>query len=126
MPLLDLSFEQLPGVTVIAITGEMDATNRGQLESYLEERGPDLREQVVFDLAGVPFMDSSGLHVLLACAAACDERGGAARLAAVQSLPARLLEITEVVAYVPVHPTVADAVTAASAVARNMTAPAPD
>jgi anti-sigma B factor antagonist len=113
MASLTLAHERLPGVMVIVIAGEMDATNRAQLEDYLARFPLRFDEQVVFDLAQVPFMDSSGLHVLLTCANDCRRQGGAVHLAAAQPLPARLLQITEVIAYLPVHDTIEDALAAA-------------
>ncbi|MBB6552262.1 STAS domain-containing protein [Nonomuraea rubra] len=113
MPPLTLAHQHLSGVTVIAVTGEMDATNRADLEAYLRETGPAPTERLVFDLSGVPFMDSSGLHVLLKCATDCLRDGGVVHLAGVQPLPARLFEITGVVAHLPVHERVEDAITAA-------------
>ncbi|MEV4177992.1 STAS domain-containing protein [Nonomuraea sp. NPDC049709] len=113
MPPLTLAHQHLPGVIVIAVTGEMDATNRAQLETYLRKSRTDPSERLVFDLSRVPFMDSSGLHVLLTCFTDCLRNGGAVHLAGVQPLPARLFEITGVVAHIPVHDTVEDAITAA-------------
>ncbi|MFC5826401.1 STAS domain-containing protein [Nonomuraea insulae] len=113
MPQLTLAHQRLPGVSVIAVTGEMDATNRGQLESYLRRARTHPSEGLVFDLSRVPFMDSSGLHVLLMCATDCLRNGGAVHLAAVQPLPARLFEVTGVVAHLPVYDTVDAAVSAA-------------
>ncbi|MEV0388894.1 STAS domain-containing protein [Nonomuraea sp. NPDC050643] len=113
MPPLTLAHQHLPGVTVLAVTGEMDATNRAQLEGYLRDVRREPPQRLVFDLSQVPFMDSSGLHVLLTCTTDCLKKGGAVHLAAVQPLPARLFEITGVLSHVPVHGTVEDAVTAA-------------
>ncbi|GGS62538.1 STAS domain-containing protein [Nonomuraea spiralis] len=114
MPSLTLLCREQPGVTVIVVCGELDVTNRAQFESFLGER-PEPGRQVVLDLAQVPFMDSSGLHVLLAFSTDRLGRSGTVRLAGVQPLPARLLEITGVLTHVPVHDTVADAVAAARA-----------
>ncbi|WP_043620020.1 STAS domain-containing protein [Nonomuraea candida] len=113
MPPLTLGHQHLRGVTVVAVDGEMDATNRADFENYLRGVRRDSPERLVFDLSGVPFMDSSGLHVLLSCATDCIKRGGAVRLAGVQPLPARLFEITGVVAHIPVHTSVDDAIAAA-------------
>ncbi|MEU1724967.1 STAS domain-containing protein [Nonomuraea sp. NPDC005692] len=118
MPPLTLLRREQPGVTVIVVSGELDATNRAQFESFLRDR-PEPGHQVVFDLARVPFVDSSGLHVLLAFATDQLRRSGAVRLAAVQPLPARLLDITGVLGHVPVHDTVEEAVAAARAAAER-------
>ncbi|MER6582648.1 STAS domain-containing protein [Nonomuraea sp. NPDC001023] len=118
MPPLTLLRREQPGVTVIEVSGELDATNRAQFESFLRDR-PEPGHQVVFDLARVPFVDSSGLHVLLAFATDQLRRSGAVRLAAVQPLPARLLDITGVLGHLPVHDTVEEAVAAARAAAER-------
>nr|SBO95204.1 Anti-sigma F factor antagonist (spoIIAA-2); Anti-sigma B factor antagonist RsbV [Nonomuraea gerenzanensis] len=110
---MTLAHQHLPGVTVIAVTGEMDATNRADLEAYLQEARGAPEKPLVFDLSGVPFMDSSGLHVLLKCATDCLKAGGVVHLAGVQPLPARLFEITGVVAHIPIHDRVEEAVSAA-------------
>ncbi|MET7328409.1 STAS domain-containing protein [Nonomuraea sp. NPDC005650] len=115
MTRLRLAHQQLPGVTVIAVIGEMDAANRAQLEAYIAQVQPSPMGQLVFDLSEVPFMDSSGLHVLLTCATNCLKNGGAVHLAAVQPMPTRLFELTGVLAHMPVHDTVEGAITAALA-----------
>ncbi|MFG2074333.1 anti-sigma B factor antagonist [Nonomuraea maritima] len=113
MPPLSLAHHYLPGVTVITVCGEVDATNRAQFESYLREARRDPSDAVVFDLARMPFLDSSGLHVLLMTATDCLRHGGTVHLAAAQRLPARLFQVTGVAAHIPVYDTVEDAVAAA-------------
>ncbi|GAA3597841.1 STAS domain-containing protein [Nonomuraea rosea] len=99
---------------LIAVTGELDATNTGQFESYLDSaRLPG--EPVLLDLGGLTFMDSSGLHVLLRLNAAAGEEGGAVHLAAIRDVPARMLEITGVWDALNIHPGVDEAAAAAQA-----------
>jgi anti-sigma B factor antagonist len=118
MPPLTLTRRELPGVTVIVVRGELDAINHAQFASFLADH-PGPGRPVVFDLAQVPFMDSSGLHVLLIFITDHLKRGGAVHLAAVRPLPARVLEITGVLAHVPAHVTVAHALAAAAAAAER-------
>ncbi|MEV0145578.1 MULTISPECIES: STAS domain-containing protein [unclassified Nonomuraea] len=112
MSRLDLACEHLPGATVIAVGGEIDSTNAVRLESFVaaSRRGPG--EQLVFDLSGVSFMDSTGLRTLLNAHLYAEDHGGGVRLAALQSMPARLVAITRVGDHLPVHATVEDALTA--------------
>ncbi|SDJ72648.1 STAS domain-containing protein [Nonomuraea jiangxiensis] len=114
MPALTLAHQRLSGVMVISVSGELDATNRAQLETYLRGIRPGHGARLVFDLSQVPFMDSSGLHVLLMCTTDCLKNGGTVHLAGVQPLPARLFEITGVLAHVPVHDTLEEAITTAT------------
>ncbi|MER7501764.1 STAS domain-containing protein [Nonomuraea pusilla] len=99
---------------VICVGGEIDSTNSPELGTFVEQvRRPG--EQIVFDLAEVSFIDSSGLHVLLDCARYCRSHGGELHLAAARGAPARLFEITGVASHLPVHDTAQHAIAAALA-----------
>jgi anti-sigma B factor antagonist len=116
---LTLTHRHLPGVTVIAVGGELDTTNHRELENFLEQVRQGPADQVVFDLAGLRFMDSRGLSSLLACHQACLDSGGEVRVAALQATPARLLSLTGVDAHVVVHDTVEQAIAVALAAATS-------
>ncbi|WP_345566416.1 STAS domain-containing protein [Nonomuraea rosea] len=108
---LDLTHQYLPGMSVIAIGGEIDRTTSPQLADYVQRvRRPG--DHVVFDLTELGFMDSSGLHVLLVSAQQAAADGVRVHLAAAQGAPARLLQITNVGAHLPVYVTVEQAITA--------------
>ncbi|MEU5862514.1 MULTISPECIES: STAS domain-containing protein [unclassified Nonomuraea] len=108
-----MSHRHLPGVTVIEVRGEVDATNHTRLREHVRQARARPGDHVVFDLSAMTFMDSSGLHVLLACHQEALEHDARVHLAAPQGAPARLLEITGVDAHLPVHTTVDAAVAAA-------------
>ncbi|MFF4198909.1 STAS domain-containing protein [Nonomuraea sp. NPDC001831] len=111
---LSLSCRDLPGGVLVTVIGELDASNSTRLESFTERH---LRPGagVVLDLGGLSFMDSRGLHVLLRLNAAVLDRGGVLRLAGVQELPARVLQVTGVWSSLAVHADVGDAVAAMGA-----------
>ncbi|SEG96772.1 anti-sigma B factor antagonist/stage II sporulation protein AA (anti-sigma F factor antagonist) [Nonomuraea solani] len=111
---LRLTHRHLPGVTVIALAGELDTTNYEHLPAYLGRCLGDPADQVVFDLAKLTFLDSSGLRALLLCRRSSLEAGGELRLACLQPLPARLVEITGVGTHMATHETVDQAVAAAT------------
>jgi anti-anti-sigma factor len=52
----------------VTVIGEVDLANRDQFEAAVEGALHAAPAKLVFDLAGVRFMDSSGLGVLLAAA----------------------------------------------------------
>ncbi|MFC4117667.1 STAS domain-containing protein [Nonomuraea zeae] len=95
------------------MTGELDITNHAKVADYLCRSRQRPADQVVLDLAGLAFMDSSGLRALLSCHQDCLGQGGELRLAALQAVPARLMEITGVHAHLSVHHTVDQALSAA-------------
>ncbi|MET8869709.1 STAS domain-containing protein [Nonomuraea sp. NPDC004580] len=93
---------------LIAVAGELDATNANHLESFVgRERMPG--RPLILDLDGMTFMDSTGLHVLLRVHADVRQEGGTLHLAAVQNLPARILQITRVWDILNIHADVHEA-----------------
>ncbi len=68
---LDVELERQGDAVVIRAQGEVDLTSADQLGASLRNV-PEATDRVILDLLGVPFMDSSGLKVLLV---ACDELG---------------------------------------------------
>ncbi|TMR94113.1 STAS domain-containing protein, partial [Nonomuraea basaltis] len=108
---LTFTHQHLPGMSVIAIGGDVDRTSSARLAAYLDQvRRPG--DHVVLDLSELSFLDSSGLHVVLACARRCAAEDAGVHLAAAHGAPARLFQITGVDAHLPVHGTVEDAITA--------------
>ena len=113
MSWLTYACQHLPGVTVIAVGGELDANNQSRLDEFVRECRQRPGDHLVFDFAEVQFMDSSGLRLLLNTYTYSRQHGGSVRLAALQSMPARLVEITRIGEHLPVHTTLQDALTAA-------------
>ena len=56
------------GSVVMALSGELDLSTAGQLDSVLAELLATNPARIVFDLAGLRFMDSSGIGVLVKAA----------------------------------------------------------
>ncbi|NUP01846.1 MAG: STAS domain-containing protein [Nonomuraea sp.] len=113
---LTMAHRHLPGVVVIEVRGEVDATNHERLREHIRVARVRPDDHVVFDLGELTFMDSAGLHVLLACHQDTQRHDARIYLAAARGAPARLLEITGVDAHIPVYPTADAAVAAAAAV----------
>lgn len=60
---------------VVAVAGEVDVSNADQLRAALDERlGADAPE-ISVDLSEVPYIDSTGIGVLVGAAHRCAERG---------------------------------------------------
>ncbi|MGV9386914.1 STAS domain-containing protein [Nonomuraea sp. NPDC003707] len=112
MPLL-LSHQHLPGVTVIAIDGELDAHNHRQLENYLQQHRQHLPDQLVFDLSQARFVESCGLRVLVQAHTLSVRKRGVVHLAAPAAMPAWLLQITGLAGHLPVYATLAEVLRAA-------------
>lgn len=91
---------------IVSVQGEIDVSTAGSLEeavrSCLASSG-----RVIIDLAGVRFMDSTGLNVLIR-AQSSGANGGSAqlRLAAVPDRVSKLLHLTQLDSVFAVYPTV--------------------
>jgi anti-sigma B factor antagonist len=64
-PELTIRHEEIDDRTVVAVSGDLDLGSAPALESALADLAPFARP-VVIDLAGVEFIDSSGMRALLA------------------------------------------------------------
>ncbi|MGC5021182.1 STAS domain-containing protein [Micromonospora sp. DT47] len=85
------------GRVVLGPVGELDMSSADELESALDDvlDRPGLIE-IVVDLAGVTFIDSTGVATLLSGAAEAVGRGATLRIVDPQPVVARVLRITAV------------------------------
>ena len=98
--------------TVVGITGEIDLETATKLRTVLEQLVAADRVDLVLDLAGLEFVDSTGLGILVGCLKAVRQRDGWIRIAAVNERILRLLTITGLERILPVHDTVEQALAA--------------
>ncbi|MFB9708914.1 STAS domain-containing protein [Streptosporangium sandarakinum] len=114
---------QLATYTVLRVSGEVDATTSTHLEAELS-RALRLGNPIVVELSGMTFLDSGGLAVLLRAHQDAEQRGHELRLTTLDARPARLLELTGMMAYLHVYPTIQDAVIALTATDQRLAAEA--
>ncbi|MEV0618431.1 STAS domain-containing protein [Nonomuraea sp. NPDC050404] len=120
MGALSMTRHQLPDAILIEISGEIDATNHAALEERLAQTHPRPHETLILDLGAVPFMDSSGLRLLLRTQNRLDLDGkNRLRLVAPQTRLLRLMEVTGAGSVLNLH---ADLDHAIAAVERHATA----
>jgi anti-anti-sigma factor len=81
-------------LTVLSVTGEIDMHTAGALREQVEGLGIS-GGTLVLDLAGVGFVDSSGLGALLGIKKEQDRAGGRLMLSRVSPAVTRLIEITK-------------------------------
>ncbi|MGK5498145.1 STAS domain-containing protein [Streptomyces sp. URMC 125] len=92
MPILSVTVSQEHGTVVLRPSGEIDHESAPALAGSVREAEGDWQGLVV-DLSRVSFMDSAGLHALVALERRCRERGGHLVLTGVRDQPARLLDL---------------------------------
>lgn len=96
------------GVTLVSLTGDLDALSVSRLRETLGRLvvGVD----TVFDLSGVPFIDSAGLGALIAGVRRVREGGARAMVVSSRANVVRLLRVTGFDRIAPVHASLDDAV----------------
>lgn len=88
---------------VVSVTGDIDVTTGQAFRDVLmDEATKPSRRRVVVDLAGVGFMASAGLHVLLTVNERVRAAGGSLIVACPQPVVARVLSLTGVDEEIPV------------------------
>ncbi|MGK5448626.1 STAS domain-containing protein [Streptomyces radiopugnans] len=92
MPILSVTVSQEHGTVVLRPSGEVDHESAPVLTGAVREAEGDWQELMV-DLSRVSFMDSAGLHALVALERRCREQGGHLALTGVRGQPARLLDL---------------------------------
>jgi anti-anti-sigma factor len=80
---------------VVALTGECDLEGRDAMTAALLAAVENART-VRVDLAGVTFLDSSGVHSLVVAHRAAEQAGGRLFVAGAEGAVARVLEVTGV------------------------------
>jgi anti-sigma B factor antagonist len=101
--------------TVVKVTGEIDVYTapalREELQAHQEAGAADL----VVDLTEVPFMDSTGLGVLVGSLKRARTTGGSLRLVIDQEKVLKVFRITALTQVFEIHPTVEEALAAGEA-----------
>jgi len=80
----------------LAVTGEVDASNAEQLRLAILDAATGQDAQFEVDLAGVTFMDSSGLGAIADASLTLESSGSGLVLCNVPRLVRRVLEITDI------------------------------
>jgi anti-anti-sigma factor len=102
-------------VPVLAVAGDIDHDSRGVLREAAEVALGDGGNRLVLDLSKVSFCDSAGLGLFVDLHRLTTSRGGSLRLAGSPPPVLLVLRATNLHRYLPLHPTVDEAVRASLA-----------
>ena len=108
---MDLQMSARPGraCTVVRVSGELDMATTPMLEDFLRDVVDTGARCVVLDFAGVTFMDSSGLGLLVAFLKRLREASGRLCLAQVQQPVRNVLVLSALDMVLDMYDTVAAA-----------------
>ncbi|HLL66394.1 MAG TPA: STAS domain-containing protein [Micromonosporaceae bacterium] len=103
---LTISTRVLPTCTVVQVAGEVDLSTEPELRRDLAAVVEREMAQVVVDLTGVAFLDSTGLGLLVWAFRRMQDRGGGLCLAGPQASVAKLLDLTSLDRLITVYDSV--------------------
>jgi anti-sigma B factor antagonist len=98
-----LTTRQGRGCTVVQVHGALDLASAPALRAYLQRVMDDGVSVIVLDLAGVGFMDSSGLGAVVWGYKELRQLSGRLCLAAVQPVVRRVFDLTSVDRFVGIY-----------------------
>jgi len=106
--MLKIQSKQLqPDVVVLEIAGKITlGMESKQLEWAVEALLGEGRKKVIFDLAGVTSLDSTGIGIIVMSSAKLRKAGGQLRLASPATHVESVLKMTNIDQIVALHPTV--------------------
>lgn len=107
--------EREGGVTVLAITGDLDVATGPQLRDTLIQVMDQGKYRLVLDLTEVPFLDSLGLGVIVGVVHRLRPHDGALALACARPPVTRALKISGLTGILAVHAGLDEAVAAVRA-----------
>jgi anti-sigma B factor antagonist len=99
---LSIAVERTDRNLRLTARGEVDLASAPELEAHLRSVERADADWVVVDLSGVEFMDSSGLHVLLAARKRLAEQGRTLSISGVRAQVRRLMELSGTMRLFPV------------------------
>ena len=101
------------GATLVVASGRLDMVSAPDFKSLIASTVKDGSACVVVDLAGVKFMDSSGLGALISGLRVARQAGGRFLIAAATAQVRAVLQVTQVDQVLHPYPNVDDALRAA-------------
>jgi anti-sigma B factor antagonist len=109
---LDIGTAVVDGRTVVQVVGEIDVYTAPQLREMLDAEIDAGRYDLVVDLSGVSFMDSTGLGVLVGRLKQIRLNDGSMRLVCAHDRVLKVFVITGLDKVFAIYPTVGEAVAA--------------
>lgn len=106
---LDVKVVRSEDTCTLTVAGEVDVYTSPILKSYIIDAFEDGCTDLILDLEGVGFIDSSGLGVLVSALRRVKERSGTMRIVCTRESILKILRITGLDKVFPIFATVGDA-----------------
>ena len=89
-----IEVRRIDGAAVVAVRGTVDALTAPQLEAILQKLVEQDRLEIVVDLSGVSFLDSTGLGAMVKALKWVKEKGGSLVVVAADERIVKVFKIT--------------------------------
>lgn len=109
---MEIQIREEGNVQILACLGRMDAQVSGVLKERIQELLDKGSANLVLDLEGLDFLDSSGLGALVSCLRRVREKKGEIKLAGLRPEVRSIFDITRVSRLFDISENVSDAVKA--------------
>ena len=109
---LSVTVEQVNDATVVRLDGEVDLNVSPTLRARLKTLTGEQHPLIVIDMAGVPYIDSSGVATLVECLQSTSRYNGKLRLASLTQRAAGVFEISRLDTVFSICRTVEEAIKA--------------
>lgn len=109
-PMIRVRVQRRAGIPVISVVGELDVATTPLVAPTLHAALDEKTSAVIADFSGVSFCGSSGLALLVTCHQRAGENGGRFLLAGCRRAVLRALEVTGMLDFLALYPSVEDAV----------------
>ena len=109
---LSLQTREVDSRTIVAVGGEIDVYTAPKLRDKITELVGQGHHDLVIDMEGVDFLDSTGLGVLVGGLKRVRAHEGSLRLVCTQERILKIFRITGLTKVFPIHGSVEEAVTA--------------
>ena len=91
---MKISQQQIEDVDVLVLKGRLDAASAKELKGQVNSLEQENRVKLIIDMAGVDFIDSSGLGSLVSSLRKVNEKQGDIRVVALQKQVRSVFELT--------------------------------
>lgn len=105
----NIDFHMTDGCAVVRVTGRIDASSCGGLESTLSHLVGDGEKNIIVDMTGLEYISSSGLRVLLATYKQTKKMNGSLSIAGPPPFVREIFEISGFLRIFPAYDSVDDA-----------------
>jgi anti-sigma B factor antagonist len=106
---MEITSVQQNGVTVVRIVGDLDAATSAEATAHLAAQIDAGQAKLVIDLAGVTYLSSAGLRVILGATRQARSSGGDLRLAGAAGDIRRVVDMAGFSKLIETFPTAAEA-----------------